>query len=91
MRIRYDPMDLYVEKLERRKDSVGKFLNNEDSDVIDEWPLHARDSVETKNSHLAESTASSPPPAPTPNDVREVDACLLEFNRKFPTGNSKSV
>ena len=29
MRIRYDPMDLYVEKLERRKDSVGEFLNNE--------------------------------------------------------------
>ena len=27
MRIRYDPMDPYAEKLERRKDSVGKYLS----------------------------------------------------------------
>lgn len=37
------------------------------------------------------STACPPPPAPTPNDLREADACLLEFNPKFPNGNSKSV
>jgi hypothetical protein len=27
MHIRYDPMDPYAEKVERRRDSVGKYLS----------------------------------------------------------------